>query len=117
MKFIWEGKEFKLRGIEGKTCKIIISQSMTKLLNKQQRGVIAQLCSLDVLGPGIDQFCERINKFCLRQSTVKWSKSKAQCEVWRSEATERTRTKHGRSSANIVKDMQLLNGADLQQQP
>ena len=48
MKFFWEGKEFELRGIEGKPCKIIRSHSMTKILNKQQRGVIAQLCSLDV---------------------------------------------------------------------
>ena len=48
MKFFWEGKEFELMGIEGKPCKIISSHSMTKLLNRQQRGVIAQLCSLDV---------------------------------------------------------------------
>ena len=48
MKFFWEGKEFELRGIEGKPCKIINSHSMTKLLNKQQRGVISQLCSLYV---------------------------------------------------------------------
>ena len=46
-KFIWEGKEFYLRGIKGKPCKIIISHSMTKLLNKKQRGVIEKLCSLD----------------------------------------------------------------------
>lgn len=48
MKFIWEGKEFELSGIKGKTCKIIISHSMTKLFNKRQRGVIAQLFSQDV---------------------------------------------------------------------
>ena len=48
MKFIWEGNEFELRGIEGKPCKIINSHSMTKLLNKQQRGVLAQLYSVDV---------------------------------------------------------------------
>ena len=48
MKFLWEGKEFELRGIEGKPCKIINSHSMTKLFNKKQRGLIAQLCSLDV---------------------------------------------------------------------
>ena len=48
MKFFWEGKEFELKGIEGKPCKVIISHSMTKLLNKQQRGVISQLCLLDV---------------------------------------------------------------------
>ena len=48
MKLLWEGKEFELRGIKGKPCKIINSHSITKLLNKKQRGVIAQLCSLDV---------------------------------------------------------------------
>ena len=48
MKFFWEGKEFELRGIEGKPCQIINSHSMTKLLNKKQGGVISQLCSLDV---------------------------------------------------------------------
>jgi hypothetical protein len=35
MKFFWEGKEFELRGIEGKPCKIIISHNMNKLLNMQ----------------------------------------------------------------------------------
>ena len=48
MKFLWEGKEFELRGIKGKPCKIISSHGMTKILKKQQRGVIVQLCSLDV---------------------------------------------------------------------
>ena len=48
MKFLWEGKEFELKGIEGKPCKIISSRGMTKILKKQQRGVIVQLCSLDV---------------------------------------------------------------------
>ena len=48
MKFLWEGKEFELRDIEGKPCKIISAHGMTKILNKQQRGVIVQLCSLDV---------------------------------------------------------------------
>ena len=48
MKFLWEGKEFELRGIEGKPCKIISAHGMTKILKKQQRGVIVQLCSLDV---------------------------------------------------------------------
>ena len=42
MKFFGEGKEFELKGIEGTTCKIINSHSMTKLLNKQQRGVVSQ---------------------------------------------------------------------------
>jgi hypothetical protein len=48
MKVLWEGKEFELRGIEGKPCKIINAHDMTKILKKQQRGVIVQLCSLDV---------------------------------------------------------------------
>ena len=43
-----KGKEFELRGITGKSRNIISSNSMTKLLEKEQRGVIAQLCSLDV---------------------------------------------------------------------
>eukprot|EP00253_Pinus_taeda_P022192 PITA_22192 len=48
MKFYAEGKEVELRGIVGKLGKIISSNGMTKLLKKEQRGVIAQLCSLDV---------------------------------------------------------------------
>ena len=48
MKFSVEGKEVELRGIVGKTRKIISSNGMTKLLKKEQRGVIAQLCSVDV---------------------------------------------------------------------
>ena len=36
-----------MRGIKGKTRNIINSNNMTKLLNKEQRGVIAQLCSLE----------------------------------------------------------------------
>ena len=48
MKFLWEGKEFELRGIEAKPYKIISSHGMTKILNKQQRGVIVQLCSLNL---------------------------------------------------------------------
>eukprot|EP00253_Pinus_taeda_P017484 PITA_17484 len=48
MKFSKEGKEVELRGIAGKPGKIISSNSMTKLLKKEQRGVIAQLCSPDV---------------------------------------------------------------------
>eukprot|EP00253_Pinus_taeda_P002025 PITA_02025 len=46
--FSTEGKEVELRGIAGKPGKIISSNGMTKLLKKEQRGVIAQLCSLDV---------------------------------------------------------------------
>jgi len=36
LKFFWEGKEVELMGIEGKPRKIINSNSMTKLLNKEQ---------------------------------------------------------------------------------
>ena len=42
------GKEVKLRGIVGKPGKIISSNVMTKLLKKEQRGIITQLCSLEV---------------------------------------------------------------------
>ena len=45
LKFFSEGKEIELRGIAGKIGKIISSNVMTKLLKKEQRGVIAQLCS------------------------------------------------------------------------
>ena len=38
-----------MQGIAGKLGKIISSNVMTKLLKKEQRGVIAQLCSLEVL--------------------------------------------------------------------
>ena len=48
LKFFWEGKEVELRGITRKLGKIINSNSMTKILNKEQQGVIAQLCSLEV---------------------------------------------------------------------
>jgi hypothetical protein len=48
MKFSLEGKEIELRGITGKTSKVITSNGMTKLLKKGHQGVIPQLCSLDV---------------------------------------------------------------------
>ena len=48
LNFIWEGKEIELRGIIGKPRNIIISNEMTKLLKKEQRGIIAQLCKLEV---------------------------------------------------------------------
>jgi hypothetical protein len=48
MKLLWEGNKFELRDIEGKPYKIINSHGMTKILKKQQRGVIVQLFSLDV---------------------------------------------------------------------
>jgi len=44
LNFFWEGKEVELRGIEGKPGKIINSNTMKNLLNKEKRGVIAQLC-------------------------------------------------------------------------
>ena len=42
---------FRRKGsqITGKLGKVISSNVMTKILNKEQRGVIAQLCSLEVL--------------------------------------------------------------------
>jgi len=43
-----KGKLFDLIGIQGKTSKVIISNNITKLLNKGHHGVIAQLFSLDV---------------------------------------------------------------------
>ena len=48
MKFYVEEKEVELRGIAGKPRNIINSNGMTKLLMKEQWGVIAQLCSLEV---------------------------------------------------------------------
>ena len=48
MKFFAEGKKVELRGIVGKLGKIISSNGMIKLQKKEQRGVIAQLCLLDV---------------------------------------------------------------------
>ena len=46
LNFFSEGKEIELRGIARKPGKIISSNFMTKLLKKEQRGVISQLCSL-----------------------------------------------------------------------
>ena len=40
--------EVEPRGITWKLGNIIISKGMTKLLKKEKRGIIAQLCSLDV---------------------------------------------------------------------
>jgi len=48
MKFSTEGKELELRGIVGKSGKIISSNGMKKLLKKEKRGVIAQLWLLDL---------------------------------------------------------------------
>jgi len=48
MKFSLEGKGIELRGITGKTSKVISSNGMKKLLKKGHQGVIPQLCSLDV---------------------------------------------------------------------
>jgi hypothetical protein len=62
MKFSLEGKEIELRGITGKPGKVISSNGMTKLLKKGHRGIIAQLCSLDVQTskPSIPQYLQRI---------------------------------------------------------
>ena len=46
--FFSEGMEIELRGIAGKPRKIISSNIMTNILKKEKRGVIAQLCSLEV---------------------------------------------------------------------
>jgi hypothetical protein len=48
MKFSLEGKEIELRGIIGKSSKVISSNGMKKLLEKGHQGVISQLCSLYV---------------------------------------------------------------------
>jgi hypothetical protein len=48
MKFSLEGKEIELRGITRKPGKVISSNVMKKLLKKGHKGIIAQLCSLDV---------------------------------------------------------------------
>ena len=48
MKFSWEGKEYELNGITGKPSKVISSNGMTKLLTKGHKGIVSQLCSLDV---------------------------------------------------------------------
>jgi len=48
MKFSSEEKEVELRGIVGKPRKIISSNGMKNHLKKQQRGIIAQLCLLEV---------------------------------------------------------------------
>ena len=64
LKFFSEGKEVELRGIVGKTGKIISSNVMKKLINKEKRGVIAQLCSLEVptsksyISPGLQNLLD-----------------------------------------------------------
>ena len=47
LNFNWEGKEVALRGTLGKKRKIISSNGMKNILKKEERGVIAQLCSLE----------------------------------------------------------------------
>ena len=69
MKFSSEGKEVELRGIVGKRGKIISSNGMKKLLNKEQRGVIAQLCSLEVptskssISPNLQKALDNYSKY------------------------------------------------------
>ena len=48
LKFFSEGKEVELQGIAGKPRKIISSNDMTNILNKEQRGIIGQLSSLEI---------------------------------------------------------------------
>jgi hypothetical protein len=48
MRFSLKVKEFGLRGIEGKSSKLICSNNTTNLLKRGQYGVIAKLCSLYV---------------------------------------------------------------------
>ena len=68
MEFSMEGKEVELRGIKGRPRNIISSNGMTKLLKKEQRGVIAQLCSLDVstlqssISPYLQKFLDNHSK-------------------------------------------------------
>jgi len=68
IKFSIEGKEVELRGIAGKPRKIISSNCMTKLLKKEQRGVISQLCSLYVstsetsISPDLQKFLDNHSK-------------------------------------------------------
>jgi hypothetical protein len=62
IKFSLEGKEIELRGIKEKLGKVISCIDMTKLLKKGHKGIIAQLCSLDVQTskPSIPQDLQRI---------------------------------------------------------
>jgi hypothetical protein len=46
MRFSSDNKVIELRGIQGKPCKVISSNSMKKLLKKGHQGVVSQLCSL-----------------------------------------------------------------------
>ena len=68
MKVSSEGKEVELRGIARKPGKIISSNGMTKLLKKEQRGIIAQLCSLEVptlkssISPDLQKFLDNHSK-------------------------------------------------------
>ena len=62
------GNEVELRGIAGKLGKIISSNIMTNLLKKEQRGVISQLCSLEVptskssISPDLQKFLDNHSK-------------------------------------------------------
>jgi hypothetical protein len=48
MVFSSDGKEIKLRGIQGKLSKVISSNGMKQLLKKERHGVISQFFSLEV---------------------------------------------------------------------
>ena len=68
LNFFWEGKEVELRGIAVKPRNIISSNDMKSFLNKEQRGVIAQLCSLEVqtskssISPNIQKILDNHSK-------------------------------------------------------
>ena len=70
IKFSMEGKEFELWVIAGKPRKIISSNGMTKLLKKEQGGVIAQLCSLNVstsessISPDLQKILRHPKDYC-----------------------------------------------------
>ena len=63
-----EEKEVELSGISEKLGNIIISYTMTKLLKKEQHGVITQLCSLEVprskssISPDLQKFLDNHSK-------------------------------------------------------
>ena len=48
MNFFCEGTKIELRGITGKPGNIISSNGMKNFLKREQRGIISQLCSLEV---------------------------------------------------------------------
>ena len=76
LKFFSEGKVIELRGIAGKSRNIISSNFMTKLLKKEQSGVNAQLCSLEVpiTKSSISRYLQKFldNHYVVSQETIPW---------------------------------------------